>query len=51
MQGFFHKWFRVVVGMIVAFVYRKRLFTEELEAEIAEMDTERQALRAEPTIT
>jgi uncharacterized protein (TIRG00374 family) len=51
MQGFFHKWFRVVVGMIVAFVYRKRLFTAELETEIAEMDAERQALRAESTIT
>jgi uncharacterized membrane protein YbhN (UPF0104 family) len=51
MQGFFHKWFRVVVGMIVASIYRKRLFTEALETEIAVMEAERQALRAEPTTT
>ena len=41
MQGFFHKWFRVLVGMGVAFVYRKRLFTSELEAEIQEMEDDR----------
>ena len=35
MQGFFHKWFRVVAGMGVALVYRKRLFTSELDSEIA----------------
>jgi uncharacterized protein (TIRG00374 family) len=38
MQGFFHKWFRVVVGMGVAFVYRKRLFTSELESELQAME-------------
>lgn len=45
-QGFFHKWFRVVVGMGVAFVYRKRLFTPELEEEIAEMEAEQTAHQA-----
>lgn len=35
MQGFFHKWFRVVVGMGVALVYRNHLFTSELNSEIA----------------
>ena len=40
MQGFFHKWFRVVVGMLVAFIYRRRLFTPELEAEIHLMEDE-----------
>ena len=38
MQGFFHKWFRVLVGMGVAVIYRKRLFTPEFDAEIREMD-------------
>lgn len=40
-QGFFHKWFRAVVGLGVGFVYRDRLFTSELEAEISQMETER----------
>lgn len=40
-QGFFHKWFRVLVGMGVAIVYRKRLFTSELEAEIRQMDAQK----------
>lgn len=48
MQGFFHKWFRVVVGMGVAFVYRDRLFTSELEAELELMETER--LRVDPYV-
>ena len=39
-QGFFHKWFRVVVGVGVAFVYRKRLFTPDLETELIQMETE-----------
>ena len=43
MQGFFHKWFRVVVGMLVAFIYRSRLFTPEVEAEIDLMQEEKQA--------
>jgi glycosyltransferase 2 family protein len=38
MQGFFHKWFRVVVGMAVAFVYRERLFTSELDSELAAIE-------------
>ncbi len=41
MQGFFHKWFRVLVGMCVAFIYRKRLFTAELEAEIEAAEDEK----------
>jgi uncharacterized protein (TIRG00374 family) len=41
LQSFFHKWFRVVVGAGVAVVYRKRLFTSELDAEIEEMQAER----------
>ena len=42
MQGFFHKWFRVIVGMGVTFIYRRRLFTPGLDAEIAAMEAERQ---------
>ncbi len=38
MQGFFHKWFRVLAGMGVAFIFRKRLFTSELETEIANLE-------------
>lgn len=45
MQGFFHKWFRVVVGMGVAFIYRKRLFTSELESELQEMEDASQGER------
>ena len=40
MQGFFHKWFRVVIGMNVALIYRKRLFTSELNAEITATQAE-----------
>lgn len=42
LQSFFHKWFRVLVGIMVAFIYRKRLFTTELEAELATMQAEKQ---------
>jgi len=41
LQGFFHKWFRVLVGVGVAFIYRNRLFTSELEAELATMEAEK----------
>jgi len=40
-QGVFHKWFRVVVGMLVAVVFHKRLLPDTLEADIAEMEAER----------
>jgi len=38
LQGFFHKWFRVLVGLLVAIVFRRRLFSDELETELAERD-------------
>lgn len=41
LQSFFHKWFRVLLGAGVALVYRKRLFTQDLEDEIAEMESEK----------
>ncbi|MCU0511001.1 MAG: flippase-like domain-containing protein [Anaerolineae bacterium] len=31
-QGFFHKWFRVLVGMAVAMVYHHRLFSADMDA-------------------
>jgi len=37
-QGFFHKWFRVLVGLIVAFAFRKRLFGDDLESELQTID-------------
>ncbi len=37
-QGFFHKWFRVLVGLTVAFIYRKRLFGDDLEAELEKVE-------------
>lgn len=40
-QGFFHKWFRVLVGLIVAFLFRHRLFAEGIEQEIAQLETEK----------
>ncbi|MDX1991577.1 MAG: lysylphosphatidylglycerol synthase transmembrane domain-containing protein [bacterium] len=40
-QGFFHKWFRVIVGMAVAVIFRQRLFPPELETALAEAEAER----------
>lgn len=37
-QGFFHKWFRVLVGLVVAFIYRKRLFGDDLEVELEKVE-------------
>lgn len=45
-EGFFHKWFRVFVGLGVAVIFRHRLFTSDMEATIAEMEQERQQRRA-----
>lgn len=41
-QGFFHKWFRVVVGIAVGLMFRKRLFPAEanLDAALAEAQAE-----------
>ncbi len=37
-EGFFHKWFRVFVGLAVAVIFRKRLFSADLETTLAEME-------------
>lgn len=31
LQGFFHKWFRVLLGLAVAVIFRNRLFNKDLE--------------------
>jgi glycosyltransferase 2 family protein len=36
LQGFFHKWFRVLLGLAVAFLYRNRLFNKDLELALSE---------------
>jgi uncharacterized protein (TIRG00374 family) len=41
LEGFFHKWFRVLVGLIVALIYRNRLFSAELEEALVELEAER----------
>lgn len=50
-QGFFHKWFRVLVGMGVAFIYRKRLFTTDFDSEVSQMDVSREMVHPENIIT
>lgn len=39
LQGFFYKWFRVLVGLSVAVIFRDRLFTPAIESEIAALET------------
>jgi hypothetical protein len=40
-EGFFHKWFRVFVGLGVGVIFRNRLLSPEIETTIAEMEAER----------
>jgi len=40
-QGFFHKWFRVLVGLAVAIIFRKRLFDENFERELLHYEQEK----------
>ncbi len=37
-EGFLHKWFRVLVGLLVAVIFRRRLFGIEVEAALVEME-------------
>lgn len=39
-QGFFYKWFRVLVGLAVAIIFRNRLFDEKLEGALFEYEQE-----------
>ncbi len=45
-EGFFHKWFRVLVGLGVAIIFRGRLFGDDVEATIVEMEQERNLQRS-----
>jgi len=38
LEGFFHKWYRVLVGLLVAFIFRGRLFTPSVEAGLTEVE-------------
>lgn len=40
LEGFFHKWFRVLVGALVAVIFRQRLFTPSVVAAIDEMESD-----------
>jgi len=47
MQGFFHKWFRVLVGLGVAIIFRKRLFDENLQAVLMDYEAHKQKKKRE----
>jgi len=42
LTGLFLKWFRVLLGLVVGFVFRKRLFSEDLERIFEEVERERE---------
>lgn len=44
-EGFFHKWFRVLVGLLVGVLFRHRLFTLEVEDALSEMEQTRHTSR------
>lgn len=44
-EGFFHKWFRVFVGLAVAVIFRRRLFPPAVEAEIGALERQRDQAR------
>lgn len=50
-QGFFHKWFRVLVGFAVALIFRKRLFDENFERELFEYEQEHQKEVSTPSVS
>jgi hypothetical protein len=46
LQGLFHKWFRVLLGLVVAFLFRERLFNKDFE--LALRDEEAHQVEASP---
>ena len=42
-QSFFHKWFRVLVGLVFMVLFRRRLFSEEFDQMLAEWEISRQS--------
>jgi len=47
-QGFFHKWFRVLIGLAVAVIFRKRLFNENVTQELEALEHEKQPELSQP---
>jgi len=43
LTGLFLKWFRVLLGLVVGIIFRKRLFSEDLERIFQEVEEEREA--------
>lgn len=46
-EGFFHKWFRVFVGLAVGVIFRHQLFSGDMETAIQEMEGQRTAYSME----
>ncbi|RMF79114.1 MAG: UPF0104 family protein [Chloroflexi bacterium] len=40
LQGIFHKWFRVMIGMLAVLIFRRRLFTPAVEAALDDLENE-----------
>ena len=38
LQGFFHKWFRVLAGLLFTVIFRKRLFSGDVETALVELE-------------
>lgn len=51
LQGFFHKWFRVVLGFVVALIFRKRLFSGDLEMLFQQLENESETPHDLPATT
>ncbi len=41
LQGFFHKWFRVLLGLVVAVIFRNRLLSDDLNTALEAAEKER----------
>lgn len=50
-DGFFHKWFRVLVGTLIAVIFRHRLFPVAMETALAEAEAERIQTKSVPANT
>lgn len=49
-QGFFHKWFRVLVGLVFILLFRKSLFLPGLEDELAQLNHEQEHSGMQPDV-
>lgn len=46
-DGFFHKWLRVVVGAVVGVIFRRRLFPTSMDSALNDAEQERRAMQSE----